>query len=393
MSLADITDPSAVSRAMTEYREAGRDAFLRKYDFGPSRQYIVLADGRRYDAKALVGAAHGYQFPNLGPLDHTAFSGGVTGANAVLERLGYDVIDLTSWDVESERHWREQAFEAASAAGEALTPDLLRELGLYGGAQGIWVDKNRTATLASEGVAVGVLHTGRHYADDLDISGVVYHYPQTRRPASRDMNEIQAVKNAAALQLPVSVISESGPGGRHRVVRRGWVVAHDDQAQVFLIEFSAQPQPVPTVPQVQQAPFATQAVRGRSRVEAERLERDPKFKFQVLRRYRGRCALSGVAVAEMLDAAHIIPVEADGPDDERNGLLLTAGLHRAFDAGLWAIDPETLLVVTRPQGPTAAAMGIAVESIEHLELRPHTQALEWRFRRWQKRAGLAASGG
>jgi hypothetical protein len=30
-----------------------------------------------------------------------------------------------------------------------------------------------------EGVAVGLLHTGSSYADDLAEGGVIYHYPQT----------------------------------------------------------------------------------------------------------------------------------------------------------------------------------------------------------------------
>ena len=388
MTLADITDPAAVTQAMEEFQTLGRAGFLERYGFGTSRQYVIVAHGRRYDAKALVGAAHGFQHPGLGPLEHAAFSGGVAGANAVLKRLGFEVVNLDDGDVTLERRWRDEAFQEAAATGEELTPELLRELGLYGGAQGVWVDKERTQVFAPEGVAVSVLHTGRHYADDLDNSGVVYHYPATRRPASRDANEIQAVKNAGRLQLPIFVVSESGPGGRRRLLRRGWVVDHDDQAQVFLIEFSSDPLPVPTIPEVQQAPFDAQVRRRRVRSEVERLERDPKFKFQVLRRYGGACVLSGMSVAEMLDAAHVIPVEDGGSDDERNGLLLSAGLHRAFDAGLWAIDPSTLAVVTRPQGPSCQAMGIAVTSLETLELLPHAAALEWRYRRWLQRNGL-----
>ncbi len=48
-----------------------------------------------------------------------------------------------------------------------LSPSDLRELGVYGGAQGIWVDKSRTSSLANDGVTVSVLHTGSSYDDDL----------------------------------------------------------------------------------------------------------------------------------------------------------------------------------------------------------------------------------
>jgi putative restriction endonuclease len=51
---------------------------------------------------------------------------------------------------------------------KGVAPSRLRELGIYGGAQGIWVDKARTAAITDDGsgVTVGVLHTGSSYADD-----------------------------------------------------------------------------------------------------------------------------------------------------------------------------------------------------------------------------------
>ena len=85
----------------------------------------------------------------------------------------------------------------------------LRALGIYGGAQGIWVDKLHTANSETgpDGVTVGILHTGRHYEDDLSEDGVIYHYPKTSRPSARDAAEVQATKNAMKdHQLPVFVV-------------------------------------------------------------------------------------------------------------------------------------------------------------------------------------------
>src|SRR5215471_2336484 len=89
-----------------------------------------------------------------------------------------------------------------------VEPGTLRSMLVYGGAQGIWVDKKNTDTLTSDGngVTVSILHTGRHYPDDLSEDGVIYHYPTTHRPPSRDAAEVQATKNAAALSLPIFVI-------------------------------------------------------------------------------------------------------------------------------------------------------------------------------------------
>lgn len=47
---------------------------------------------RLYDSKAIVGAAFGYQFPDRGPLDAAAFSGGEATVKRKLEELGFEVV-------------------------------------------------------------------------------------------------------------------------------------------------------------------------------------------------------------------------------------------------------------------------------------------------------------
>ena len=91
-----------------------------------------------------------------------------------------------------------------------MQPSLLGELGIYGGAQGVWVDKQQTKAAApATGVAVSLLHTGATYADDLADDGVIYHYPSTKR-RGKGRAEIAAVK-AEGAPLPVFVIISSGP--------------------------------------------------------------------------------------------------------------------------------------------------------------------------------------
>lgn len=56
------------------------------------------------------------------------------------------------------------------------------------------------------------------------------------------------------------------------------------------------------------------------------------------------CCVTGESIRVMLEAAHISP-HADGEDyNLNNGLLMTASLHRLFDAGLMAINPQTMTV-------------------------------------------------
>ena len=89
MTLADVT-ASGVRAALDEFDAVGRQAFLAKYGFGPSAGYWVVRDGRRYDSKAIAGAAHGYDRPDLGPLPAASFSGGSANTIARLVALGVE---------------------------------------------------------------------------------------------------------------------------------------------------------------------------------------------------------------------------------------------------------------------------------------------------------------
>ncbi len=90
------------------------------------------------------------------------------------------------------------------------------------------------------------------------------------------------------------------------------------------------------------------------------------------------CAVCDIAVAAALDAAHVIPKGSDGSDDARNGLALCVLHHRLFDAGLFAIDPGTLMLRAHPDH-TLDDMRITRTGIGHLEKRPHADALAWRW--------------
>ncbi len=82
---------AAVERALAEYRRLGREAFLERYGFRPSRQYLLVDEGVDYDSKAIAGVAHGFDHPDEGPLPASAFSGGVRGAAGALRALGFEV--------------------------------------------------------------------------------------------------------------------------------------------------------------------------------------------------------------------------------------------------------------------------------------------------------------
>ena len=70
-----------------------------------------------------------------------------------------------------------------------------------------------------------------------------------------------------------------------------------------------------------------------------------RFRSTVMHAYERRCAISGVACSEVLDAAHIQPYVSEASHHVQNGLLLRKDLHALFDAGLIAFaDDYTTLV-------------------------------------------------
>jgi hypothetical protein len=92
VSLRDLSDRNAVLEAIAEYDQLGAEAFLAKYGFGPSRTYLLIHDGRSYDIKGLLAAAHGYQFPELGPLvADKNFTSGLDTTVPKARELGFEV--------------------------------------------------------------------------------------------------------------------------------------------------------------------------------------------------------------------------------------------------------------------------------------------------------------
>lgn len=288
---------------------------------------------------------------------------------------------------EAERMWRELAWEQlrADPTWPRVSPSLLRDLGVYGGGAGVWADLDNTRAITENGVAVSILHTGDHYDDDLDDRGILYYYPATRRRGSHDQNEVQSVKNAMFLAMPVFVVIKVGD---LREVRRAWVMDFDDSSSQFLFGFSESPQRY-TI-EVDR-PFEARESRRRTPDLVVRIERNPRFKFEVAKRFRGMCAVSDLGVPKMLEAAHVVPVSKGGSDDPRNGILLSASHHRAFDRQLWAINPSTLAIETRPSGPSLDKMKFSRRSVEHLadlKCLPHRDALEVNYELFREAAGL-----
>lgn len=74
------------------------------------------------------------------------------------------------------------------------------------------------------------------------------------------------------------------------------------------------------------------------------------FREILLAFWKGRCAITGLAVPELLRASHAKPWKDCATDAERldvhNGLLLAAHLDAAFDAGLLTVEDDGRVIVS-----------------------------------------------
>ena len=85
---------------------------------------------------------------------------------------------------------------------------------------------------------------------------------------------------------------------------------------------------------------------------SSRIVRDRVFRSIVLRAYDSRCSITslklinGLGRAEV-EAAHIKPVEANGPDILSNGIALSGTVHWMFDRGLISIADDHEILISR----------------------------------------------
>ena len=214
---------------------------------------------------------------------------------------------------------------------------------IYGGAQGIWVDRESTSSVSPNiaSVTVSILHTGEHYPDDLSDDGVIYHYPETRRSAGRDRSEVDATKAAHDLGFPIFVILNHPAKAELRLVRLGWVADWDQRLQAVLDLVRREDRRSESRRSWQTFRFSFTRRKNDGQLVQVRVGQQ-KFRFEVLKQYGAKCRLCSIAVPQLLAAAHICGKEHDGSDDWRNGIPLCHTHHAAFDAQMFAVHPDTL---------------------------------------------------
>lgn len=137
----------------------------------------------------------------------------------------------------------------------------------------------------------------------------------------------------------------------------------------------------------EQAPFVYEQERERVSQLTSRLVRDRVFRRIVLQAYDQRCAITGLKLINgggraEVEAAHIRPVEANGPDTLTNGMALSGTMHWMFDRGLIGLSDELDILVSRqvndPDGVRGLFNRTGKAIVPHRSSqRPHPRFLEW----------------
>ncbi|MGO8371125.1 HNH endonuclease [Rhizobium ruizarguesonis] len=127
--------------------------------------------------------------------------------------------------------------------------------------------------------------------------------------------------------------------------------------------------------------------RGRVTQLSSRIVWNRLFRRLVLQAYDKRCAITGLKLINgggraEVDAAHIRPVEADGPDILSNGIALSGTAHGMFDRGLISLSDDLNILISRHVNDPESIQGLlnrtgrAIVPNRVFE-RPHAQFLQW----------------
>jgi putative restriction endonuclease len=109
-------------------------------------------------------------------------------------------------------------------------------------------------------------------------------------------------------------------------------------------------EPAPSLVQEEQAPGEGPV--DRATMLVNRTIRNRQFRKRVLDVYDRRCALTGMKLINgggraEAQAAHIMSVEAGGPDVVNNGIALSGTVHWMFDRGLISLSDEGDVLLSR----------------------------------------------
>ncbi|MDX0574266.1 restriction endonuclease [Sinorhizobium medicae] len=145
--------------------------------------------------------------------------------------------------------------------------------------------------------------------------------------------------------------------------------------------------PAPGLGEQLQSPVVFEQERDRVTQLTSRIVRNRLFRRLILKAYGKRCAITGLKLINgggraEVDAAHIRPVEANGPDILSNGIALSGTAHWMFDRGLISLSDELDILISRQVNNPESIQSLINKTgranvPQRLFERPHPHFLRW----------------
>ena len=384
MALADVTDPAAVRAALDEFDRVGREAFLARYGFGPAYRFFVRRDGQEYDSKAVLGAAHGYQFPDRGPLGHGDFSGG-TPTVRKLQELGFDVIDATAAVTRSGRVFGElPGFPPGSSFRDR------QELAASGVHKPLQAGISYSEREGADSIVVsGGYEDDEDYGDTIVYTGHGGNDPATKRQVADQefaRGNLALAKNADE-GLPVRVIRGAGGDASHSpdagyrydglyAVERYWHEVGRSGYRVWRYRLLQVTDPILTE-EDSRPESETDEAAPRVLSTAQRIVRSTAVSRRVKELHDHRCQLCGVQLETpsgfYAEGAHIRPLGRphDGADKEGNILCLCPNDHVMLDTGGLHVLDDLTVVISATGQPIGSLRTVPTHVIDVAALEYH----------------------
>ncbi|GAB3460595.1 YDG/SRA domain-containing protein [Actinophytocola sediminis] len=353
MGLSDVTSES-VLKAVEDYDRRGAEGFRAFYGFGPAQRLILMRNGRAYDAKAIVGVAHGYA---TGTFWRSAdFTGGVASVIRTLQKLGFDARHLSGLPQPDSR----AIFGEVTGYPEGSTFRDRAEVQRAGvhrpGQAGIC----GTKAFGAESIVIS-----GGYEDDEDLGDLIIYTGHGGQDTRRRQVEDQtfddpgnaALRTSSLTGEPIRVVRGRQSGstyapasgyrydGLYRAVD-AWMEAGRSGHQVCrfrLVKAAAVDVPDTGGPGAEAAPTGTVAP-GRRTSTVQRIVRSTAVSRHVKQLHDDTCQACttrlSVAGRGYSEGAHIRPLGLghNGPDVPANTLCLCPNCHVLFDSGALIID-------------------------------------------------------
>lgn len=200
-------------------------------------------------------------------------------------------------------------------------------------------------------------------AGSIDGGWTYDYFQEGQSPAERDRyagNRGLMACKADGVPVGVLIQEKPKPGVRYRVWGLAEVVDYEDgyfrlrgyaadgglsTAKPSASLDLAYPQPGPSLAYAaDEPPISLEDARLRIEKQIVARQGGKVFREEALKRFNGRCAVSGWDVPEVLEAAHIVPYLGEQTNRPDNALLLRSDIHTLFDRELLTVDPKTFRV-------------------------------------------------